>query len=125
MSYSFLHNHGSNFQSVLIFAQLSDEVDLEGRPLIFENCEFCIQLDFEGVILTYLQEIVLFGIATFDRNTKSVFLGIVTDVNNLKGQSDNTGSYFFQSGDIGIVNDFSFGFHSDMITFLDEVVNMP
>jgi len=69
MGDSFLHYHCCDLQPVFFLAQISDQVDLVGRPLVFKNGDFGFQFDLEGVKLPYLQEIVFFGVSSLDGDT--------------------------------------------------------
>lgn len=64
---------------MLVFAKLSNKTNLEWRPLIFENSQFCVELYFESMILSNFQEIILLRVTSFDRNAEPILLSKIAD----------------------------------------------
>lgn len=61
-----------------------DEVDLVKRPLVLVYGDLGLQLDLEGVELSYLQKVIFLGIASLDADAKPILLCEVVDFHDLE-----------------------------------------
>lgn len=77
------------------------------------------------MVLSNFEEVVFLRISSLDRYTKTILLGKIVDIDNLQGQSDDPGPYLLETSHIGVIDDLPPCLHPQMVTLLNQVVDVP
>lgn len=75
--------------------------------------------------LPNLQELIFFRVASFDADAKPIFFCKVIYLNYLQSECQDSFSNLFQAWNVGLINNLSTRLHSNMISSLYEIIDMP